>query len=116
MGMNDGQSAYSVVRPRLLGVAMLLAFALLGMQAWRLQVVEGRAYRAQADYNRVRVSPLPPMRGVIYDRNQTRVAANVPSFVVSVVPADLPRERQPAVARRLSDILATEPAPIYEAI
>jgi len=103
-------------RVRLVALALTAAFVGLGLQAWRLQVVQGRAYREQADYNRVRVSAIPPMRGVIYDRNGVMLAANTPSFVVSVVPADLPREREPGVARRLSAILGVEQEDIQAAL
>ncbi|HZS00647.1 MAG TPA: penicillin-binding protein 2 [Chloroflexota bacterium] len=92
-------------RTRLLRLLVLAAFLVLSLQAWRLQVVQGRAYREQADYNRVRISAIPPTRGVIYDASHRVVAANVPSFVVSVVPADLPREREERVFRRLAGIL-----------
>jgi penicillin-binding protein 2 len=103
-------------RLRLVALLMTAAFVALGLQAWRLQVVQGRAYREQADYNRVRVSAIPPMRGVIYDRNGVILAANAPSFVVSVVPADLPKEREPGVARRLSAILGIEQSAVQEAL
>src|SRR5579875_2881319 len=96
-------------RLRLVALALTAAFVALGVQAWRLQVVQGRAYREQADYNRVRVSAIPPMRGVIH-------AANAPSFVVSVVPADLPKEREAGVARRLSAILGMDQAAVQEAL
>ncbi len=114
MGTNGEPTSRSPARPRLVGLALALAFVLLGLQAWRLQVVEGRAYRAQADHNRVRVGALPPMRGIIYDRNQAILAANVPSFVVSVVPADLPREREAGVAGRLGAILGVEARAVQE--
>src|ERR671932_47312 len=103
-------------RLRLAALGITAAFVVLGLQAWRLQVVQGRAYREQADYNRVRVSAIPPMRGVIYDRNGGILAANAPSFVVSVVPADLPKEREPGVARRLSAILGIEQSAVQEAL
>jgi len=89
---------------------------LLGVQAWRLQVVEGRAYRDQAEYNRVRISPISPLRGIIYDRNGAILAANSPSFVVSIVPADLPRERERDVVRRLAAILELDEDTIRTAI
>src|SRR5688572_16894556 len=116
MGMGSEQLSPTSGRPRLVGVALLLAFVLLGLQAWRLQVVEGRAYRAQADHNRVRVSAIPPLRGIIYDLNGAILAANVPSFVVSIVPADLPRERQASVARRLAAILETDEGSILDVV
>jgi penicillin-binding protein 2 len=86
-------------------LVLFAAFLVLSLQAWRLQVVQGRAYREQADYNRVRVSAIAPTRGVVYDASGRVVAANAPSFVVSIVPADLPREREGQVFRRLSGIL-----------
>ncbi|HEY7063176.1 MAG TPA: penicillin-binding protein 2 [Chloroflexota bacterium] len=103
-------------RLRLVALAATAAFVALGLQAWRLQVVQGRSYREQADYNRVRISAVPPMRGVIYDRNGVMLAANTPSFVVSVVPADLPKEREPGVARRLSAILDMDLGAVQDAL
>ena len=72
-------------RLRLFALLIVAAFVALSLQAWRMQVVQGRVYREQADYNRVRVSAIPPMRGLIYDASGSVVAANVPSFLVSVV-------------------------------
>ncbi|MBI2320998.1 MAG: penicillin-binding protein 2, partial [Chloroflexi bacterium] len=74
----------------LVAVVLLLLLA----QLWRLQIVEGPNYRAQADENRVRVRVLAPPRGVIYDRHGEQLAFNEPSFGVAMVPAGLPRARQ----------------------
>src|SRR4051794_35769740 len=103
-------------RVRIVRLAVFAAFLLLALQAWRLQVVQGRAYRDQADYNRVRVQAIPPTRGVIYDASQRLVTTNAPSFVVSVVPADLPRDREGAVVRRLADILGAPEESLRSAI
>ncbi|MBX5492375.1 MAG: penicillin-binding protein 2, partial [Chloroflexi bacterium] len=97
-------------------IALLVAFGALSVQAWRLQVAESGAYREQADHNRMRVSPIPPLRGVIYDRNGEILAANAPSFVVSVVPADLPREHEAGVLQRLAEILEIDEAAVAEAV
>jgi len=103
-------------RTRLLRLLVFAAFLVLSLQAWRLQVVQGRAYREQADYNRVRISAIPPTRGVIYDASGHVVAANEPSFLVSIVPADLPREREEAVYQRLADILGMDEDAIRAAV
>ncbi len=73
-----------------LRITIVLAFILLSAQLWRLQVVQGETYREQADYNRLRLVAVPASRGIIYDRQRTLLARNIPSFTVSIVPADLP--------------------------
>ncbi|HLI25857.1 MAG TPA: penicillin-binding protein 2 [Chloroflexota bacterium] len=97
-------------------LALLAAFVALGVQTWRLQVAEGGAYREQADYNRMRVSPIAPLRGVIYDRHGELLATNAPSFVVSVVPADLPRDQEAQVLKRLAEILEIDEAVVADAL
>ncbi|MBI4499215.1 MAG: penicillin-binding protein 2 [Chloroflexi bacterium] len=89
----------------LLRLLTVLAFVVLAGQLWRLQIVEGSRYQQKAEANRLRLLPLPPQRGVIYDRNHTILARNAPSFTAAVVPADLPEDQQPAVVARLEAIL-----------
>jgi penicillin-binding protein 2 len=72
---------------------IILAFTILTGQLWRLQVVQGESYQQQADYNRLRVVSVTPSRGIIYDRQRTLLARNIPSFTISIVPADLPSSR-----------------------
>lgn len=84
-------------------VVLAAVFLVLLGQLWRLQIVEGPHFRAQADENRVRERVLEPPRGVIYDRYGEQLATNVPSFTVAVVPAGLPRA--PEARRQIFDRL-----------
>jgi len=89
------------------GFLVFLCFAILLGQLWRLQVVQGERYRLKADQNRLRLLSIPAPRGVIYDRYGRILARNMPSFSVTIVPADLPtdeRERE-VTLRRLSALL-----------
>ncbi|MCC7367985.1 MAG: penicillin-binding protein 2 [Chloroflexi bacterium] len=106
----------SGVAPHLFRVAVLVAFALLAAQLWRLQIVEGAQLRQRADSNRVRVSPISPPRGVIYDRKGTLVAANAPIFVVSVVPSDIKPVQEAVVYGRLSQLLDVSVQEIRQAV
>jgi penicillin-binding protein 2 len=94
----------------------LVAFGILAAQLWRLQIVEGPQLRQRAESNRVRVSQIPPPRGVIYDRKGTIVASNAPDFVVSIVPADLPAREEGAVYERLAEIIGGETVDIRRAV
>ena len=65
-------------------------FLLLVGQLFHLQIVEGPRYAGQAEQNRIRKFFTQALRGVIYDRTGKLLVRNIPSFSVSVLPADLP--------------------------
>lgn len=72
----------------------------------QLQVVEASELTAAAQNNREDVVNLPAPRGVITDRNGVVLARNVPSFNVSITPAQLPEDdvRLQAIFRRISEL------------
>lgn len=51
-----------------------------------LQLVDHDYYTTRADDNRMRVQPVPPVRGLIYDRNGALLAQNKPAFFLQVTP------------------------------
>ena len=68
--------------------AILLVLGLLGMifaRYYSLQVTEFEIYKTQAEANRVQLQPLPPKRGLIFDRNGVLLADNRPSYILSIV-------------------------------
>src|SRR3954447_15652238 len=113
---DESRASTSGLAPHLFRAAVLLTFALLATQLWRLQIVEGAQLRQRADNNRVRVSPITPQRGVIYDRKGTIVASNAPIFVVWVVPADLKPTQEADTYAKLSDMVAVPVAEIRQAV
>lgn len=93
------------VRPRRLAAITFLivgSFVVLGVRLWDLQVVNGARYRMLAEQNRVMRLPLTPERGNIVDRNGFSLAKNAPGFAVSVVPFEVPRAQQDALASQLA--------------
>ncbi len=56
-----------------------------------LQVAKGEEYKVAAEENRIRNKILPAPRGIIFDRNGTPLVSNVPNFVVTITPADIPK-------------------------
>jgi penicillin-binding protein 2 len=68
--------------------AIILVLGLLGVifaRYYSLQVTEFEIYKTQAEANRVQLQPLPPKRGLIFDRNGVLLADNRPSYILSVV-------------------------------
>ncbi len=86
-----------------LGVVVVLLGVILS-RYYTLQITEYEVYRTQSERNRVQLQPLPPRRGLIYDRNGVLLADNRPSYVLSVV-----RERVDDLDATLADLRAILP-------
>ncbi len=74
-------------------VSSLLILGLTGIVVGRLtqlQVVEYEYFSAQSQGNRIRVQPVPPTRGLIFDRNGIVLAENVPSYQLELTPEQVP--------------------------
>jgi penicillin-binding protein 2 len=89
-----------------LRVITLIIFGLLLLQVWRLQFLQGKQYAEMADGMRFRQVELATRRGVIYDRDGEILVRNVPSFDVTIIPAELPDEEEEihAIINRLTDL------------
>lgn len=66
-------------------LVILLACLLLARYAW-LQVVSHEEFTARSTNNSVRVVPVAPNRGLIYDRRGRLLAENLPAYRLEVVP------------------------------
>ncbi|WP_049721156.1 penicillin-binding protein 2 [Gilvimarinus polysaccharolyticus] len=66
------------------GVIVLLT-GILVLRFFSLQVDHHEDYVTQSDRNRVHVLPIPPTRGLIYDRNGKLLAENRASYTLSIV-------------------------------
>ncbi|RMG69435.1 MAG: penicillin-binding protein 2, partial [Nitrospirae bacterium] len=62
-----------------------LVFVLV-IRLWQLQVLKGDYYFQQSLKNRIRVVKIPAPRGIIYDRNGTKLVKNAPLFIASLMP------------------------------
>ncbi|WNL40931.1 penicillin-binding protein 2 [Halomonas sp. PAMB 3264] len=63
---------------------LLLTGVLTGRLAY-LQIVQHDLYTTRSEKNRVRVEPLPPTRGLIFDRNGVLLAENRPTYNLTLV-------------------------------
>ena len=76
-------------RTRLTAAAIfvLLGFALLGARLVHLQVVKHEELSAQAESNRIAVSPIVPNRGLITDRHGVVLANNYSAYTLEITPS-----------------------------
>ena len=63
----------------------LLVFLLL-FRMLELQVIEHEHFKTLSHNNRVKIVPVSPTRGLIYDRNGVVLAENLPTYSLEVVP------------------------------
>ncbi|ABE58898.1 MULTISPECIES: penicillin-binding protein 2 [Chromohalobacter] len=106
--IKDTEREVRVFRGRsfLAAVLVLLMAGGLGARLFYLQVVEHEVFTTRSENNRVRVEPLPPTRGLIYDRQGKLVAENRPTYNLTIV-----RERVDdldATLERLVDVLGLD--------
>lgn len=78
--------------------SLLLMAILLGRMA-HLQILQHDLYTTLSTNNRVNVQPLPPPRGLIYDRNGVLLAQNLPTYSLEIV-----QERVEDMESTLADI------------
>ncbi|MBI4593793.1 MAG: penicillin-binding protein 2, partial [Candidatus Rokubacteria bacterium] len=96
-------------RRRVMAVAttVAVAFVLIVVQLWYLQVLEGGRFRDASDKNRIRVRPVAAPRGILYDRHGVPLVDNRPAFTLSLIPRELPRDlsSRDAVLGRVAALL-----------
>lgn len=71
-----------------LSIITLMAGALL-FNLYHLQVTRFEDYQTRSNGNRIKVLPVAPNRGLIYDRNGVLLAENRPVFSLQVIPRDV---------------------------
>jgi penicillin-binding protein 2 len=79
-------------RVKLLFIFFVSLFVLLVFRVFWFQILRGSYYYNLAEGNRIRIEHLRAERGFIFDRYNKVLAQNKPNFVLSVIPADLPRD------------------------
>jgi penicillin-binding protein 2 len=66
------------------GIVAVIALVLAGRAYW-LQVAQYEHYLELSQGNRARIEPLPPNRGIIYDRAGRVIAENTPAYQLEIL-------------------------------
>src|SRR5262249_8606606 len=97
------------------GVVVLVAFALVGVRLWYLQVDRGQEMRYLSEQNRIRVVSVPAAGGVVDDGRGEILVDNGGSLDVVFVPEDA-RDRRRQVLRNLAGFLGDPEPAILNAV
>jgi len=68
---------------------VVLMFGIIVFNQYQLQVVSYQDYQTRSEGNRIKVVPMAPNRGLIYDRSGILLAENRPVFSVELVPEQI---------------------------
>lgn len=82
--LQETQSIQSRIAIAMITIVVLCVLLLVRM--YYLQVVQHEHYVTLSQENRMRLIPVPPVRGQIYDRNGVVLAQNFPVHTLEVVP------------------------------
>ena len=72
------------------GIAFI--FIIFILRLLNLQLIQGGEYRKIDERNRLRFINIPAPRGIIYDRNNRPLVKNIPTFDISIIKEDMPKD------------------------
>ncbi|WP_215395700.1 penicillin-binding protein 2 [Rheinheimera oceanensis] len=68
---------------------VVLMFGIIVFNQYQLQIVSYQDYQTRSEGNRIKVVPLAPNRGLIYDRSGILLAENRPVFSLELIPEQI---------------------------
>lgn len=89
--VKNPQAENRVFFSRVIAISVLIMTLTLVMvvRLVYLQIVGHEHYASRAKENRIKLAPLPPTRGIIYDREGRVLAENLPAYNLELVPEQI---------------------------
>jgi penicillin-binding protein 2 len=72
---------------------VIIAFFLLIMRLWQIQILQGSEFRRLSEANRLRILTIPAPRGIIFDRNGIPLVKNSPYYYASLIPDEFDKSK-----------------------
>ena len=91
-------------------VGIITLVGLLVTNLYNIQINQYNDYKTRSNDNRIKVVPIAPNRGLIYDRNERILAENGPVFSLEVTPEKV--KDMDDTIRRLQNFLTITPEQI----
>ncbi len=93
-------------------IFVLIVFGILILRLWSLQILSGPIYRTRSEHNRIRLQNIPPVRGMILDRNQKILVDNRPAYNLYVIPEEM--QDQKALSKNLYHLIGLDPETVRQ--
>ncbi len=75
-----------IARVALASVVSILLLGVVIARLVQLQVVDHELFAEKSQGNRVRIEPVPPIRGLVFDRRGRVIAENLPAYQLELIP------------------------------
>lgn len=83
---HSAESNLFISRAIIAFICVLILFGILLGNLYHLQVVRYDDYQTRSNHNRIKILPVSPIRGLIYDRNGVELAINRTIYQLEVIP------------------------------
>lgn len=94
------ESSLFVRRALVAFLGILLLTGVLIANLYNVQIVRFDDYQTRSNENRIKLVPIPPSRGIIYDRNGTPLALNRTIYQLEMMPEKVDNVQQTLDALR----------------
>ncbi len=94
------ESSLFVRRALVVFLGILLLSGVLVANLYNVQIVRFNDYQTRSNENRIKLVPIPPSRGIIYDRNGTPLALNRTIYQLEMMPEKVDNVQQTLDALR----------------
>ncbi len=109
---HDAESSLFAGRVIFAIVVIIGLFAVILGNLYHLQVDEYNDLQTRSNDNRIKLVPIAPNRGLIYDRNGTLLAENLPVYSLEVIPEEVTDLEQQVA--RIANLLEIPPEAIED--
>lgn len=96
----SAESSLFVRRALVAFLGILLLTGVLIANLYNVQIVRYTDYQTRSNENRIKLVPIPPSRGIIYDRNGTPLALNRTIYQLEMMPEKVDNVQQTLDALR----------------
>jgi penicillin-binding protein 2 len=99
-------------------LASVISFILLGLVIARLvqlQVFDHELFAEKSQGNRVRIQAVPPIRGLVFDRNGVVIAENLPAYQLELIPEQVSDVNDTLTRLAALGLIASADIPRFEA-
>lgn len=86
---NEHETGIVAKRVYIAGFIVLLLIIILILRVFYLTVLQHDHFTTLSKSNRVKISPIPPIRGLIYSREGVVLAENKPTYSLEVIPEQI---------------------------
>lgn len=93
------------MRLKNISVIVSILFCIIVLKLWHLQIIKGEYYQDLSENNRIRLVPIPAVRGRILDTNGHVLADSQASFQLGIVETELKKKQREQVLHTLSQVL-----------